>query len=90
MLKHLYYNHGTGVHVMYDTDCKQFERWIANYNHASYRFKYKNTHLEFCSSYNDVEHARMLRSMRKIQNFGEQHLEFNSAMMNVYRKYIAI
>lgn len=37
-------------YVLTDADGKR-ELWTANKNHASYGIKYKNTHLEFVSSF---------------------------------------
>lgn len=38
------------AHILRDEDGK-LELWTANKNHASYGLIYKNTHLEFVSSY---------------------------------------
>jgi hypothetical protein len=38
------------AHILKDEDGK-LELWVANKNHASYGLIYKNTHLEFASSY---------------------------------------
>lgn len=38
------------AHILRDGDGK-LELWVANKNHASYGLIYKNTHLEFVSSY---------------------------------------
>lgn len=38
------------AHILKDGDGK-LELWVANKNHASYGLIYKNTHLEFVSSY---------------------------------------
>ncbi len=57
-LKQAGYNHirclGNNQHVLeYIKGDKpyQFELWVNNKNHASYGLIYKNTHLEFVSSY---------------------------------------
>lgn len=76
-------------HVLYEIATGNIERWSSHINAACYTLKYKNTELEFCSSYNDFEKERLFDYMRKVQNFGEQHPESHSTMMNVYRKYIA-
>lgn len=77
-----------GYHVLYNLHTKEFERWTSHKYTACSTLKYKNTELEFCSSYNDYEKQRLLDTMRRIQNFGEQHPRFRSTMMNVYRKYL--
>jgi hypothetical protein len=79
-----------GTHILLNLNTKEFERWAKNLHHASYGLLYKNTHLEFCGSYNEHEKERLLAYMRKVQNFGEQHPDFHNTMMNLYRKYIAI
>lgn len=76
-------------HVLWNKHTRNFELWTVNKNHASYGLKYKNTHLEFCASYTDAEREHLIRGMRAIQNFGEQHSGFHSTLMNAYRKHIA-
>jgi len=76
-------------HVLYNIETGEVERWTANLHHASFRLNYKNTHLEFCNSYNPHEKDNLMRTMLKVQRWGEQHPDSNSTMMNVYRKYIA-
>jgi hypothetical protein len=78
-----------GQHVLFNTQTKTFERWAANPHFAGYALKYKNTLLEFCSSYSDGEQLNFVRQLRSIQNFGEQHPAAHHAMMNIYRKYLA-
>lgn len=39
-----------GTVILTDTEGKR-EVWACRKNHASYGIKYKNTHLEFCSSH---------------------------------------
>jgi hypothetical protein len=78
-----------GRHTLFNIHSGEFERWQASPHFAGYALKYKNTLLEFCSSYNEMEKDRLINYMRKVQNWGEQHPESHSAMMNVYRKYIA-
>ena len=78
-----------GQHVLYDIRTNNFERWANSPHFAGYALKYKNTLLEFCSIYNETEKMKLIASMRKIQNWGEQHPLSHSTMMNVYRKYIA-
>jgi hypothetical protein len=75
-----------GTHVLW-AGCN-FERWVANKGHAGTTLTYKNTELEFCSSYTKSERDSLLRSMYQIQNFGEQHPAFHSTLMNCYRKHI--
>ncbi len=38
------------------------EIWIANKNHASYGIKYKNTHLEFCSTMSKKDALEILKA----------------------------
>lgn len=78
-----------GNHVLYEISSGNFERWGSSKNHAGHSMKYKNTDLEFCSSYNEYERDRLIAYMLKIQRWGEQHELSHSTMMNVYRKYIA-
>lgn len=78
-----------GYHVLYEIATGNIERWTSHINAACYTLKYKNTELEFCSSYNDFEKDRLIGTMRRIQRWGEQHPESHSTMMNVYRRYIA-
>lgn len=86
---YLFFNKETGLHTLYNINTGEFERYTANKGYSGYTLKYKNTELEFCSSYDELEKTQMLHYMRKVQNFGTQNLEFTSTMMNVYRKYIA-
>lgn len=44
---------GKGKFVLTDSSGKR-EVWFANKNHASYGIKYKNTHLEFCYTVNEM------------------------------------
>ena len=44
------YNSILHAHILKDESGK-LELWVANKNHASYGLIYKNTHLEFVSSY---------------------------------------
>ena len=76
-------------HVLYNINTGEIERYINTPNFAGYTLKYKNTRLEFCSSYNEQEKDKLVRTMLKIQRWGKQHPDSNSTMMNVYRKYIA-
>lgn len=41
---------GDGQHCLRNQHTGLLELWTANKNHASYGIKYKNTHLEFCST----------------------------------------
>jgi len=75
-------------HVLYNINTGEIERYTNTPNFAGYTLKYKNTELEFCSSYSEDEKDKLVRTMRKIQRWGEQHPESHSTMMNVYRKYI--
>jgi len=75
-------------HVLYNIETGEIERWSSHVNAACYTLKYKNTELEFCSSYNHHEKESLVSTMLKIQRWGEQHPESHSTMMNVYRKYI--
>lgn len=86
---YLFFNKDTGMHTLYNINTGEFERYAANKGYSGYTLKYKNTELEFCSSYDELEKARLLRYMLKVQRWGEQHPDSNSTMMNVYRKYIA-
>lgn len=75
-------------HVLYNIATGEFERWSSQLNTACTTMRYKNTELEFCNSYSEGEKERLTATMRRIQNWGEQHEEFSTTMMNVYRKYI--
>ena len=83
------FQHKDMHHVLYNLATKNFERWNASPNFAGYALRYKNTLLEFASSYNESEKSQLIHSMRKIQRFGEQHPASNSTMINIYRNYIA-
>lgn len=39
------------LHILRDIETGKLEAWAANRNHASFGLVYKNTHLEFVSSY---------------------------------------
>lgn len=43
---------GYKEHLLLDKNTNNKEVWASNKNHASYGLIYKNTHLEFCRSYN--------------------------------------
>ena len=86
--KYLYQDEN-GYHVLYEIATGNIERWSNHINAACYTLRYKNTELEFCSSFADYEKEKLFATMRRIQNWGEQHSDFHSTMMNVYRKYIA-
>ena len=48
--KYIRYSDHFHAHILEDESGKK-ELWVANKNHASYGIIYKNTHLEFVSSY---------------------------------------
>lgn len=39
-----------GAHRLIDIETGKKEMWAANFNHAGYRIKWRNTHLEFVTS----------------------------------------
>ena len=86
---HVFYNKDTGLHTLYNINTGEFERYAANKGCSGHTLPYKNTELEFCNSYTASEKSGMINYMRRVQYWGEQHPEFTSTLLNVYRKYIA-
>lgn len=49
--KYIRYSESLHAHILEDLETGKQELWVSNKNHASYGIIYKNTHLEFVTSY---------------------------------------
>lgn len=49
--KYVKFDKNHKLHILQDIDSGKYEAWCSNKNHASWGIVYKNTHLEFVSSF---------------------------------------
>lgn len=75
--KYLYY--ANNEHALLNKDTGLIEFFTACKNVASWALKFRNTHLEFCRSYNESQMLQFKRGLKTIQNYGEQHPSFMNA-----------
>lgn len=76
-------------HLLLNLDTRLLEKFTANKNFAGWGIPWRNTKLEFNSSYSPAEQVRFLEGLRKVHRFGEQHPGFMWAwkLINKLAKY---
>jgi hypothetical protein len=82
---YLYYDTDTKEHMVWDKDTKEIEVYVARKNHASWGLKYKNTHLEFCATWEEERTKRFVEGLKRITRWGEQHPSFKMARLQLIR-----
>ena len=66
-------------YLLYNKDTQNIERFQANKDFSGWTLPYRNTRLEFCSSFNDTEMLQFVRGLKYIHGYGEQHPSFKYA-----------
>ena len=75
--KYLYYF--DGLDYLYNQGAGVVEVFAKSKNFAGWGLKYKNTDLEFCSSWTDAHLQQFIKGLQSIYHWGEQHPGFKRA-----------
>ena len=77
--KYLYFDKAENTHVLYNVAIKTVEVFAKSKNFSGWGLKYKNTDLEFISSWEPSRLERFIKGLNSVFNFGEQHPGFTNA-----------
>lgn len=77
--RYIYSDKDTGLHMFYNVTTHVMECFAKSKNHAGWALNWRNTQLEFCSSWDDAHLLQFKRGIKAIHNYGEQHPSFKYA-----------
>ena len=77
--KHIYYTSETKQHGLINIETGLIELFTAKKDLSGWGLKYRNTKLEFNSSFDTVGMERFIKGLMYFVHYGEQHPSFKEA-----------